>query len=688
MAQIPSFYQSTICDEQIYLSIPESELISLANHIWEKSVTGPAYSLNECWCELVFVMITWGGICGTQALKEICSLRFKDVIPSFLKTPYILINRMGGYIPVFIHTTLAVPLIKYLVKRWGRQFSDSTPASIYLMPGIETEKDIVDVLDQRFALFNGWLDQKREEMGLKQTITLHHLTQMARCRLLRTYPPFVAGYLTGHQITSPIPGIQAQSYLSADYSPSEINKAVFRYRKNISKAISPRNKKTTLKNQYEILNGVRQIINQCFDESKNQSREVLLRAGTQIKQIGEDTDLKILAIKSQFNERWGDNSAPAPEYIALSNASLVCHWISTRIKKDRVSLNSIRSTINDVMTVLHSFADQPLAELTNSQIFEWLQSIDITQASNTREHLKSTLNQIRKYLIANDIQPGFQYIPLKHELLITTIPLPTEDQINQLTHQLNQGGSLDHNISLFIYLSIYWGLRISEAVNLRVCDIWLEGQATLYLFNTKRTRMRVVVGIAVPEQVISALKTKIEEEEERSGNKAKLISISGHSRKDEGTIREVLAGIMLNLEIPGTPHTFRHYWANRLLWLGFSLENIAHMAHHKSVDTTMEYTHILPALQLKYLQSSKDPLFTQDEHQYLPLSKVGGIIGLSNRTIRKGHFFNPDIQIFSPENIGLKNKRGRDQSFIKAVDLAFFTAKSANISDPAKQRIY
>lgn len=172
------------------------------------------------------------------------------------------------------------------------------------------------------------------------------------------------------------------------------------------------------------------------------------------------------------------------------------------------------------------------------------------------------------------------------------------------------------------------GFRLMEALRLRVKDVDFE-QNIIIVRDGKGNKDRVTI---LPTSIRPYLeeqirKRKIEHEKDTSQNKGMstlpfalarkykneasrfswqyVFASPKYIRNDEGqicrhhlyetTIQKAVAKAVISSGINkhGTPHTFRHSFATHLLENGYDIRTVQVLLGHKSVKTTMIYTHVL-----------------------------------------------------------------------------------------------
>lgn len=136
------------------------------------------------------------------------------------------------------------------------------------------------------------------------------------------------------------------------------------------------------------------------------------------------------------------------------------------------------------------------------------------------------------------------------------------------------------------------GLRVSELVNMKLCDLYLEDRVLLVRGKGNKERLVPVSNKAIADLKRwffdrNLMKIKPGEDDyvflnRRGAHLTRtMILIMVKRQAEEAGIKKTIS-----------PHTFRHSFATALLQGGADLRSIQAMLGHEKIDTTLVYTHI------------------------------------------------------------------------------------------------
>lgn len=139
---------------------------------------------------------------------------------------------------------------------------------------------------------------------------------------------------------------------------------------------------------------------------------------------------------------------------------------------------------------------------------------------------------------------------------------------------------------LILALSYGAGLRVSEAVNLRIKDVFLN-ELTLKVDQGKGRKDRLTI---VPEKIKSKLAALISD---RSGNDYLFESERG-GKLTERTLQAIFAKVLEKSSIKkeATFHSLRHSFATHLLENSTDVRYVQELLGHQNIRTTQIYTHV------------------------------------------------------------------------------------------------
>jgi len=263
-------------------------------------------------------------------------------------------------------------------------------------------------------------------------------------------------------------------------------------------------------------------------------------------------------------------------------------------------------------------------EMGKEEIEEYLTSLAIKNnvASTTQNQAFSALLFLYKEVLGVDMSEwNIQALRAKERKRIPVVL--TKDEVKLVMENLN---GIYNLITMLMYGC---GLRMNEVIKLRVKDIDF-GFDKVYIWDSKSLKDRVVPlplklkqRIAVQVEAISELHKKDIKDgygsvylphalEKKSPNakfetKWQYLFPMNNVSKDPRTQttrrhhihpknlgRNIkVASQKTNLNKRVTSHIFRHSYATHLLQAGIDLRSIQELLGHKSVETTMIYTHVV-----------------------------------------------------------------------------------------------
>jgi integrase/recombinase XerD len=258
--------------------------------------------------------------------------------------------------------------------------------------------------------------------------------------------------------------------------------------------------------------------------------------------------------------------------------------------RDGKSENTIKSYLihlNEYRKWFQESFHYEVGKLFRENILDYISYMNIKKLNGKSINSKlAALCKYNKYLI----EVGFQ-----DSLVITK-----KDKIKVQNEYINPSTLTKDDVEIFrqtilensnkrnfaiITLLAYSGLRITEALNIKLEDIDLTSMEILIRYGKGKKQRKVIFN----DKIKNAIKEYIKEERIKKMNSdSEYLFIS---QKSEHLDRTSMNKVFRNYSKRITPHSLRHYFCSHALDNGWSTHEVALQVGHSNIHTTLMYTH-------------------------------------------------------------------------------------------------
>ena len=257
-----------------------------------------------------------------------------------------------------------------------------------------------------------------------------------------------------------------------------------------------------------------------------------------------------------------------------------------------MSPNTVASYASDVAAFLGTMPDADLARIDREDVLAYLADVQASGLSKrSQARLVSALRSFFKWTVLEGERKenpcdGIE-TPKLGRYLPAVLSVEEVTAILESVDTRSAAGLRDRAILEMLYGC---GLRVSEAVRLRISDIFFEEGFVRIIGKGDKQRI-VPLGEVAAEAVLTYLR-----EVPRSGGGETDFLFLNRNGKPLSRVsmfqlvkkQAMVAGIHKEI----SPHTFRHSFATHLIENGADLRVVQEMLGHESILTTEIYTHI------------------------------------------------------------------------------------------------
>jgi len=264
-----------------------------------------------------------------------------------------------------------------------------------------------------------------------------------------------------------------------------------------------------------------------------------------------------------------------------------------------LSDNSVEAYLRDVK-ILTQYLQQKKNLKSPSEIvlkdlqsfLKWITELEMTASSQAR--IISGIRAFYKYCLLENISTTNPTVLLEAPKLKRSLPDTLSfEEIENIISQIDLSKPEGGRNKAILEIMYSCGLRVSEVVNLKISQLYLELGFVRVIGKGDKERLVPIGKSAI--KYINIYKNKIRVHVSvKPGNEDVLFLNSRGSKLSRVMIFYIIKDLAIKAGIKKTvsPHTFRHSFATHLVEGGADLRAVQEMLGHESITTTEIYTHL------------------------------------------------------------------------------------------------
>jgi integrase/recombinase XerD len=239
---------------------------------------------------------------------------------------------------------------------------------------------------------------------------------------------------------------------------------------------------------------------------------------------------------------------------------------------------------------LKSPADVELKDLQS--FVKWIAELGMTDTSQAR--IISGIKAFYKYCLVEQVSRKDPTVLLEAPKLKRALPdILSFEEIETIIGQIDLSKPEGGRNKAILETMYSCGLRVTEAVNLRISQLYLDVGFIRVLGKGDKERLVPIGSSAI--KFITIYKDKIRVHMPvKPGNEDILFLNQRGGKLSRVMIFYIIKDLVVKAGIKKTvsPHTFRHSFATHLVEGGADLRAVQEMLGHESITTTEIYTHL------------------------------------------------------------------------------------------------